>query len=162
MKPRARVRQRGHRFVNLVEQRHRRNAAGCARFRFAPLADCADELDILPVERGDTIEWDLFALAVGHRVAVHLIGFLFTDVTVEAAERAFVVERHRHTEEWTLLGLHGDSQVHGDPKFGMVRSLLAPRLEIRLVEDPVPRDRPNGIRGATTGYPPTIAADRAC
>src|SRR2546423_8887056 len=92
----------GHRSVNLIEQRHRRQTARRARFGLAALADRARELDVLSIERGGAVEWYLFAVAVGHRIAIHHIGLLLADVTIEAAEGPLIVERHRHREQGAL------------------------------------------------------------
>src|SRR6185436_13759881 len=83
-----------HRRVDPVEQRHRRQTAGRARFGLAPLADRAGELDVLAIEGGDGVERHLLALAVRHRITVHLERLLFADVSIKAAKWSLVVERH--------------------------------------------------------------------
>src|SRR5213592_2912487 len=81
-----------HCFIYSVQQRHCRETAGRTRFRFASLAEGADKFDVLAIEGGQRIERDFLALAVRHRIAIHLVGVLFADVAVKPAERSLVVE----------------------------------------------------------------------
>src|SRR6476646_1529134 len=45
----------GHGFIDLIEQRHRRQAARGARFGLAAVADRAGEFDVLSIERSGAV-----------------------------------------------------------------------------------------------------------
>src|SRR6187397_271457 len=91
-----------HRFVDLIQQRHRPGAAGGARFRLAALTNGRDKFHILPIEGQRRVERDILAFAVGHRVPVDLVGVFLTDISVKPAKGALVIEGHGHREEWPL------------------------------------------------------------
>src|SRR5690349_16827938 len=63
-----------HRPIDLIEQRHRRQHAGGAGLRLTAFANRRDELDVLAIERRHRIERHFLAFAVGHRVAIDLVG----------------------------------------------------------------------------------------
>src|SRR5262249_5470922 len=83
-----------HRPFDLIEQRHGRDATRRARLRLPALTDRTDELHVLAVECRYAVEWDILPLTVGHGVTIDLVGLLFANVAVKAAERSFVVEGH--------------------------------------------------------------------
>src|SRR5262245_19728409 len=95
-----------HRFVDSIEKRHCRQAALRARFGLTAFANCAGKLDVLAIECRDAVERHFLAVAVGHRIAVHLVGFFLADVAIETAEWALVIERHREREKRPFLRLH--------------------------------------------------------
>src|SRR6185369_3157951 len=126
-----------HRPIDPVQQSHRLHAARRARLGLASLANRADELDVLAIEGGNAVELHVFALAVGHRIPIDLVGLLLADIPIEAAEGPLVVERHRHAEDRSLLRFHGDGDVHRDLQRRVVRTLLTPDLPVGLIQDPV-------------------------
>src|SRR5207249_3347686 len=77
---------RVHDPVDSIEQRHRRQAALRARFGFPAFADRARELEVLAIECRRAVERRLFPFTVGHRDAVHPVGFVLTHLAVVTAD----------------------------------------------------------------------------
>src|SRR5438874_9931068 len=73
-----------HGFVDPVEKRHCRQTTGRTRLGLAALTDRADEFDVLAIECRQWVKRDLLALAVGHRIAIHLVRLLFADIPIKA------------------------------------------------------------------------------